>query len=528
MAASATVSQLLRPRNFLASPTSVSWTELEPRFGVITLAGYGIRVAVDKGHLTVEDGLGFTRRFARFSKIDDRLRRLVVIGADGFVSLAALQWLADRDAAFVMLDRRGSVLAVTGPVRPSDARLRRAQALAHASGLGLNVARELIRCKLIGQEEVVRHRFGNESSADQIATIREQVVNAGTVESVRSYEAAGAQIYWTVWRSLDVRFPQKDLRRLPDHWRTFGARKSPLTGSPRVAVNPANAMLNYLYALLEAESRLALSAMGLDPGLGVLHADTPARDSLACDLMEAARPLVDVYVFDWITREPLRREWFFEVRSGNCRLMAEFTERLTHTTSMWARAVAPHAEMIARELWAGRKRNSNCERIPTRLTQTHKRNARERRRERALPERPKPTRICRLCGAELKRGNSTCSGCSRSVARDNLLIAAKLGRSKTHAPIAEARRGATQVKQRMAMRNWNPERQPRWLSEDVFRARIQPLLARIEVPLIAKTIDVSKPYATWIRRGERLPHPRHWLALANLTGVADSVESSPI
>ena len=477
---------------------------------MITLAGYGIRVAVDKGHLTVEDGLGFTRRFARFSKIDDRLRRLVVIGADGFVSLAALQWLADRDAAFVMLDRRGSVLAVTGPVRPSDARLRRAQALAHASGVGLNVARELIRRKLIGQEEVVRHRFGNESSADQIASIREQVVNAGTVESVRSYEAAGAQIYWTVWRSLDVRFPQKDLRRLPDHWRTFGARKSPLTGSPRVAVNPANAMLNYLYALLEAESRLALSAMGLDPGLGVLHADTPARDSLACDLMEAARPLVDAYVFDWITREPLRREWFFEVRSGNCRLMAEFTERLTHTTSMWARAVAPHAEMIARELWAGRKRNSNCERIPTRLTQTHKRNARERRREHALPERPKPTRICRLCGAELKRGNSTCSGCSRSVARDNLLIAAKLGRSKTHAPIAEARRGATQVKQRMAMRNWNPERQPRWLSEDVFRARIQPLLARIEVPLIAKTIDVSKPYATSIRRGERLPHPRHW------------------
>ena len=186
-----------------------------------------------------------------------------------------------------------------------------------------------------------------------------KLVNAKSIEAVRSFEASGAQIYWTAWRNLEVRFPQKDIAS-PSRCIgvTFGARKSPLTGSPRVAVNPANAMLNYLYALLEAESRLALSAMGLDPGLGVLHADTPARDSLACDLMEAARPLVDAYVFDWITREPLRREWFFEARSGNCRLMADFTERLTHTASMWARAVAPHAEMIARQFWSRRKRSS--------------------------------------------------------------------------------------------------------------------------------------------------------------------------
>jgi CRISPR/Cas system-associated endonuclease Cas1 len=33
-------------------------------------------------------------------------------------------------------------------------------------------------------------------------------------------------------------------------------------------------MLNYLYAVLESEARLAASALGLDPGLGVMHADT--------------------------------------------------------------------------------------------------------------------------------------------------------------------------------------------------------------------------------------------------------------
>ena len=50
-----------------------------------------------------------------------------------FVSLAALRWLADQNASFFMLERDGAVLATTGPVRPSDARLRRAQSLSWGS-----------------------------------------------------------------------------------------------------------------------------------------------------------------------------------------------------------------------------------------------------------------------------------------------------------------------------------------------------------------------------------------------------------
>lgn len=41
--------------------------------------------------------------------------------------------------------------------------------------------------------------------------------------------------------------------------------------------------------------------------------------------MEAARPQVDAYLLEWITRQPFRREWFFEQRNGSCRLMAGLT-----------------------------------------------------------------------------------------------------------------------------------------------------------------------------------------------------------
>src|ERR1700730_4589786 len=136
MAASATVSQIPHSSN-----------SLTPRNGVVTLYGYGITAHVDRGHLILKDGVGSERREARLPRVGHGLRRLVVIGADGFVSLAALRWLADQDAAFVLLERDGSLIAATGPVGPSDARLRRSQALARETDIALNIARELITQK---------------------------------------------------------------------------------------------------------------------------------------------------------------------------------------------------------------------------------------------------------------------------------------------------------------------------------------------------------------------------------------------
>src|SRR5215471_15133887 len=139
--------------------TSISPTSIVPRQGVITLFGYGTTVRVERGHLIVEDGIGNDRRRARFPRVGHGLRRLVVIGSDGMVSLAALRWLADQDASFVMLDRDGSVLATTGPVRSSDSKLRRSQSLSISNGAGLRIARELISKKLAGQERVARHKL---------------------------------------------------------------------------------------------------------------------------------------------------------------------------------------------------------------------------------------------------------------------------------------------------------------------------------------------------------------------------------
>ena len=203
---------------------------------------------VERGHLVLEDGICAHHK-VRLPRVGHSLRRLVVIGSDGIISLSALRWLADQDAAFVMLDRDGSVLATTGPVRPSDARLRRAQSLAHQSGIALRIVRELISRKLTGQEQLARKGLRDLAAADAIAQARAAVKLANSIAVIRLCEAQAAHAYWSAWRTVAVNFPQRDVRRVPDHWRVFGTRKSPLTGSPRLAVNPPNAMLNYLYAV---------------------------------------------------------------------------------------------------------------------------------------------------------------------------------------------------------------------------------------------------------------------------------------
>lgn len=481
---------------------------------------YGIRVQVDRGHLLVEDGIGTARRHSRFPRVGHGLSRLVVIGADGFVSLSALRWIADQDGAFVMLDRDGSVLVTTGPVRSADARLRRAQALAVQSGSALEIARELISQKLAGQERVARYKLLATESANTISRYRDELVTADTIERVRLIESLAAGAYWSVWHTLPINFPKKDQSRVPDHWRSFGTRVSPLTGSPRLAVNPPNAILNYLYAILEAESRLAAAARGLDPGMGFLHVDTPARDSLACDLMEPVRPQVDAYVLDWLTKETLKREWFFEQRDGNCRLMGPFAVLLSETAMTWKRAVAPCAERIAQVLWNSvRKPKRREETFPTRLTQQRRSEGRGKEFVPDTRPAPHPMNVCAGCGTTTKRGRN-CPECGREISGGKLVELAKIGRLAATSQGAREKRSATQRKHEAEKRTWRASPKPAWPDEKSYVDGIQPRLASVTISAIAVKLGVSESYAADIRAGRRRPHPRHWGELARLATLS--------
>ncbi len=514
----------------MQSYVSATFASPTCREGVCVADGYGVRVRVNRRHLVVSDGIGRHRRERVFAKALPGIKRLVVIGHEGYVTFDALRWLADAGIAFCQVDRDGKVMATSDGYGLNDARLRRALALAPSNRSGLKIARYLLSAKLAGQARVLSRAEFAEPSAATVASLAKAARNALSVRDALRAEADGALAYWNAWSNVEVRFAKRDVARTPEHWRTFGQRSSPLTGSPRLAANSANAMLNYLYALLEAETRLACLACGLDPGLGIFHADQKSRDSLVCDVMEAARPAVDEYLLDLFAARTFAAKDFTETRSGVCRVLAPLTHTLAETSARWAKAVAPVVETVAAILAADSP--SRIERLPTTLTQSNRSAGRDavRRNPKRSSEQRKPAATCVTCGGPLPNaGRQFCDDCLPSEERMNAAKFTNAGqaalrrmRAEGRDPMdsEEARRklGEANAKRRREEIEWNRTHEKP--DPNVFTHEILPLLQDVTLPRMSAATGLSPTMCANIRRGY-VPHPRHWDSFRRLVTSAD-------
>jgi CRISPR-associated endonuclease Cas1 len=530
-------------------------TTLQPsKGGVLTLSGYGLSIAVERGHLVVKDGIGAERRQGRLHRATCKLKRLVVLGHTGCVTLEALQWLHDLGAAFVQIDRDGAVLHTSAALGRDVPQLRRAQAMAPWTGAGSAVACELLNSKLQGQA-VVAGTVSVEAS-EAINRLAAELRPSQTPQIFRAIESQAAAVYWQSLAAIPVHFARRDDAKLPEHWRTIGSRVSPLTGSPRLAATPAHALLNYLYALLEAEARVACLTVGLDPGLGVLHADQRNRDSLACDLMEAVRPHVDRWLLELLGRRAFAARDFFETRTGQCRVLPPLTHELAETTALWARAVAPVAERAAQTLLAhawrfparaevtakrrGPRRavsGGRASALPTPLTQTNRSAGRPTNNGQARePKAPRvqAQRACRQCGAPLRgRKRAFCTAeCRETYTREvnqpkfetagpaRLAELRAAGRDPSHRESAESKRGATQANRARARAAWDAQTRGSPRQDDTTWPAILSGLAGASLGAMRRATGLSLSYCAQIKQGRRVPHARYWSALRALTLTA--------
>jgi CRISPR-associated endonuclease Cas1 len=506
-----------------------------PSEGIVVAYGYGLRIHVERGHLVVEDGIGRERRSQRFHRASGGVKRLVVIGHTGFVTLDALRWLYDVRAAMVHIDADGRLLTTSAVAGRDVPGLRREQVLAVANETGVQIARELLCAKVQGQASLLGELPGGERARGEIDGALGEIQRARSLPALLVGESQAAAAYWGAWAALPVAVAsrgRRDEQGIPDHWRTFGHRHSLLTDGPRMACNPPNAILNYLYALLEAETTLACHRIGLDPGIGIFHSDRRDRASLALDAMEAARPAVDAYVLGLLARRTLAVRDFGETRQGVCRLTAKLAGSLAETTMEWRRHIAPVIERIAHTLAAASGSLAAGE-ANTPLTRANHRAAWEarapkhrRRQSRAdtltLPD------TCRDCGSELtNRRHRYCEDCRKqrweqhtSRGRQNaaqVLAALRAEqRDPGHGGRAAELRGSKNAAHQRAVKAWAGERP----DPAVFTAEILPGLREIPLPALAATTDLSEHYCSLIRLGKRVPHPRHWEALRRMAATA--------
>src|SRR5215831_12414672 len=89
---------------------------------------------------------------------------------------------------------------------------------------------------------------------------------------------------------------------------------------------------------------------GLDPALGVLHADKDNRASLAQDLLEACRPYIDHWFFHWLDTATFNKRDFFEDGRGGVRIMRPLPAHLAMTSVLWRELASQVVQWFYRRL----------------------------------------------------------------------------------------------------------------------------------------------------------------------------------
>ena len=151
----------------------------------------------------------------------------------------------------------------------------------------LALARDIVVGKLENQRRLLlARRLGADDDAiGGLDVALEAARRAGTLDQVRGAEGAGARAYFGAFPRL--------IRR--DDLTFDGRSRQP----PRDLVN---AMLSYGYTLLVTRVEHAIRIVGLDPHVGLLHDAGRGAPSLALDLAEAWRPMVDSVVLSLVNR----------------------------------------------------------------------------------------------------------------------------------------------------------------------------------------------------------------------------------
>jgi len=303
-------------------------------------------------------------------------------------------------------------------------------------------------------------------------------------------------------------------------------------GPPRRATNPANATLNYLYALLEAQTSLALEAAGLDAGLGCFHVDVAGRPSFALDVMEAARPLVDTLALGLFASRRFVFADIVEQRDGSCRLAPSLAVTLAKLTPRLFAFVAPIVESVIRILEAARSATNSARIVPsapTILTQTRRRIARPSTLRRSNAG-PLEARRCRDCGTPLDRTRAShrrrlCTSCS-SRARPTILEEFAHAGQRTlaqhraegvdpaHGGAAAKARGDANAEHQRAARAFIDDGS---LNSIDFERDILPRLRGSSLREISEVCGLSQAFCSRIRAGRVVPHRRHWQTFLQLT-----------
>ena len=293
----------------------------------------------------------------------------------------------------------------------------------------------------------------------------------------------------------------------------------------------------------KSEMTVALLARGLDPGIGMFHADIDGRSSLSLDAIEVVRPYVEYWLITYLQSTVFANRDFHELPDGEVRLSHPLNAHLAHTAALWRKACEPVAEWLAKSFeCAARVAEVRAALAPTAALTSRA----DLRSQILIPTvaRPLPDFISTASGRRLsplsvlKRRASVneepvpmmCWECGRALSQDRRTFCSDncagdyrraMGKRRPAveavAPaVRERHRRATVIRQSAGETLPKSDRNAlrRWYTDE-----LQPRLSRMNPTEIEQGAAVGRSYSYYIVAGARVPHPRHYANLAALVDV---------
>jgi CRISPR-associated protein Cas1 len=216
---------------------------------------------------------------------------LTILG-HGRSTLTAIERLALHGVPTYLCDARGRLRASVGVPAP-DWRVWQAQArLVADERRALAVARAIVTGKLRNQASQLARLGLGRGVTGPLRGLARDAEKADNADTLRGLEGRAARSYFAAFSEV-----------LPKGFDLPGRRRRPPT-------DPVNSLLSFGYHLLFQHAATALVTAGLNPHLGIYHKPSDRYPSLASDLQEELRWLVDGLALSLLRRREARQEDF--------------------------------------------------------------------------------------------------------------------------------------------------------------------------------------------------------------------------
>lgn len=162
---------------------------------------------------------------------------------------------------------------------------------------------------------------------NRLAESAENVFSYDDKLEILGLEGSGAKAYFDVFDRMLVK--QRDDFRM-----AYRTKRPPL--------DRINAILSYLYTIYTCDFAAALESVGLDSYVGYYHELRPGRSSLACDLVEEARCIIERFVITVINLRQIKPEDFEKQVSGAVMLTKDGRKKVLTLWQEKKRSVIVH------------------------------------------------------------------------------------------------------------------------------------------------------------------------------------------